>query len=91
MIYGGVPGMQNMSSRLFLKRFQPETTEITENAKEAQEIIDALAACDNQTAVENDMKVRTLFNHLPISLTLQAHSCMHFAAKQVFHHTSGND
>ena len=68
--------MQNMSSRLFLTRFQPETTEVTENVKEAQEIIDALAACDSQTAVENDMKVQNLFNYLSNSLTLPAHSCM---------------
>jgi hypothetical protein len=60
IIYGGVPGMQNMSSRLFLKRLLSETMEITENIKEAREIIDALAACDSQTAVENDMKVRSL-------------------------------
>lgn len=49
-----------MTSRLYLKRFQPPEVEVTESNQESQEILDALAACTNQTTVETDLKVSAL-------------------------------
>ena len=47
------------TTRLFLRRFSPEVVVQLQTDQEAQQILDALAACPNQTAVESDMKVTT--------------------------------
>ena len=58
MIKGAMPGVLTVTSRLYLKRFQPRVLPQLEGDVEAQEVLDALAACPNQTAVESDLKVR---------------------------------
>ena len=58
MIKGAMPGILTVTSRLYLKRFQPLILPQLEGDVEAQEVLCALAACPNQTAVENDLKVK---------------------------------
>lgn len=58
MIQGAPAGPKlTMTSRLFLRRFLPRVVVQIEADVEAQQVVDALAACPNQTAVESDMKV----------------------------------
>ena len=58
MIKGSAPGAHILTSRLFLRRFQPPAQQATEDDREMQSLIEALAACPAQTAVESDIKVR---------------------------------
>ena len=58
MIKGSAPGVHILTSRLFLKRFQPPAQRATEDDNETQSLVNALAACPAQTAVESDIKVR---------------------------------
>ena len=60
MIKGSAPGAHTLTSRLFLKRFQPPAEQATEDDRETQSLVVALAACPCQTAVESDIKVRVL-------------------------------
>ena len=60
MIKGSAPGVHTLTSRLFLKRFQPPAERAPENDRETQSLLEALAACPSQTAVESDLKVRVL-------------------------------
>ena len=58
MVQGPTAGPKlTMTSRLFLRRFMPRVVVQIEADVEAQQIVEALAACPNQTAVESDMKV----------------------------------
>ena len=58
MIPGGPAGPKlTMTSRLFLRRFLPQVVIQMEADVEAQQVMDTLAACPDQTAVESDMKV----------------------------------
>ena len=57
MIKGSAPGAHILTSRLFLKRFQPPAQQATEDDRETQSLVNALAGCPAQTAVESDIKV----------------------------------
>ena len=58
MVQGPMAGPKlTMTSRLFLRRFLPRVVVQIEADVEAQQVLEALAACPNQTAVESDMKV----------------------------------
>ena len=58
MIQGAPAGPKlTMTSRLFLRRFLPRVVVQIEADVEAQQVVEALAACPDQTAVESDMKV----------------------------------
>ncbi len=60
MIQGAPTGPKlTMTSRLFLRRFLPRVVVQIEADVEAQQVVEALAACPDQTAVESDMKVAT--------------------------------
>ncbi|CAL5218407.1 g83 [Coccomyxa viridis] len=59
MIQGAPAGPKlTLTSRLFLRRFLPRVVVQIEADVEAQQVVEALAACPDQTAVESDMKAR---------------------------------